>query len=768
MSRVIGAAVIDMEANVTHLVSDMQKVKKALYGVKRDTIKMKDSMHRAESSMKRSTSGIKNSIISMAKGFLVFKTLEATLGNIIRTGFKFNKNIEDSIGGLTALAVATSSNTSALGKHLNIMQKYNLASVEAKKTMQDLVKINAQTPYTLNQTAMIYKTMYASMKNVGASSKQMIELTEKLSIAAGAGQIEFRRLLAGVDGLATGTVLANSDLGRFITSLGLSNTVLKNSSNVVALILSKLKDFKVLDTMTVAISNLSNAWQQLTGEMTKSAFETSKQEIKGLTKFLNNNRDGLVIFTADVERAFDLLATRIDGYVVDIELAATKVAFYNAKIANAVTFGLSKKTKDNIKAYQTEIKILEKQSEILTNSYKKTRYELGMMPAELVRTLKNIGGGIGDSLVKKAKVIKKSTGASLKVWEDYYKRLGDIQTAWLVSDDRVKAYDNAILLGLKGADFDKYIKSYKDGFLDPLTKLKNKAAKKIDTYNIGRYLSNPLGDLKAINAQNDKKKRAYLDYYTSIGAYSSAWVLKEDNLRTKYAGLLSPDEIDNLVAKYKSDYFKPLENMSKTTASYMERIFDTMDKSLTNSFDNFFDYSSKGFMKFGDLASTVLHDVYMQIMRVSVINPLVGGIMGGITSLFTPTNVAPNLALSLKGYAHGDVFGATPFATGGAFTNSIISEPTPFAYGGSFGGNLGVMGEAGSEAVMPLTRVGNDLGVKSTPSNVIINIENQSGTAVDMKQISEAMSDDGTKTISIVMNALERNPDFRQAIKGVR
>lgn len=69
----------------------------------------------------------------------------------------------------------------------------------------------------------------------------------------------------------------------------------------------------------------------------------------------------------------------------------------------------------------------------------------------------------------------------------------------------------------------------------------------------------------------------------------------------------------------------------------------------------------------------------------------------------------------LSGFANGAAFalpGLMAFANGGAFTNSIVSSPTLFTFGG--GGQFGVMGEAGPEAVMPLSR-GTDgkLGVKS-------------------------------------------------------
>ena len=87
------------------------------------------------------------------------------------------------------------------------------------------------------------------------------------------------------------------------------------------------------------------------------------------------------------------------------------------------------------------------------------------------------------------------------------------------------------------------------------------------------------------------------------------------------------------------------------------------------------------------------------------------------------------------GFAKGGAFnksGVTGFANGGAFTNSVVNTPTLFAF--ARGGALGVMGEAGPEAIMPLQR-GSDgsLGVQmygggggrqSSPPNVSIEVKN--------------------------------------------
>src|SRR5690606_36467960 len=70
---------------------------------------------------------------------------------------------------------------------------------------------------------------------------------------------------------------------------------------------------------------------------------------------------------------------------------------------------------------------------------------------------------------------------------------------------------------------------------------------------------------------------------------------------------------------------------------------------------------------------------------------LLGGLFSWIGGLFS---------------AKGNVFcssGVQAFAQGASFANSVVDKPTAFAFGRG-GANLRIMGEAGPEAVMPLTR----------------------------------------------------------------
>ncbi|PIO96100.1 hypothetical protein CJ014_27210 [Pleomorphomonas carboxyditropha] len=77
---------------------------------------------------------------------------------------------------------------------------------------------------------------------------------------------------------------------------------------------------------------------------------------------------------------------------------------------------------------------------------------------------------------------------------------------------------------------------------------------------------------------------------------------------------------------------------------------------------------------------------------------MLGSLANGAGGLFSSIFGA---LFNAKGNAFGPA-GLTAFAAGSAFTNSIVNTPTMFRFGN--GSKFGVMGEAGAEAVMPLSK----------------------------------------------------------------
>lgn len=135
---------------------------------------------------------------------------------------------------------------------------------------------------------------------------------------------------------------------------------------------------------------------------------------------------------------------------------------------------------------------------------------------------------------------------------------------------------------------------------------------------------------------------------------------------------------------------------------------NTSANALNSTSSTFTDFLTTGRANFADFTKSILTDITKMIVQMSIFNGLKSG---------------------LSGTWLGDAMGMTPHATGGVYTspglsaysNSIVSSPTvfPFAKGGA--PNIGLMGEAGSEAIMPLKRgPDGNLGVRAYGgSNVV-------------------------------------------------
>ena len=113
-------------------------------------------------------------------------------------------------------------------------------------------------------------------------------------------------------------------------------------------------------------------------------------------------------------------------------------------------------------------------------------------------------------------------------------------------------------------------------------------------------------------------------------------------------------------------------------------------------------------------------------------------ILSGLSSAFTVTANAKGAVYSGSGI--------------GAYENQILDKPTLFA----FENGVGLAGEAGEEAIMPLTRTASgDLGVRAETggSSIVqqINIYEAKGTTATVEQ-----SDDG-RTLNVIIEQVESN-----------
>ncbi len=189
------------------------------------------------------------------------------------------------------------------------------------------------------------------------------------------------------------------------------------------------------------------------------------------------------------------------------------------------------------------------------------------------------------------------------------------------------------------------------------------------------------------------------------------------------------DEDLNNIQKGAKAYFDTIKDFGKQTQDAVSNAFKGMEDALVR-------FVETGKLNFNDLARSIISDLTRITVRAALLNFLspfkffdrvTGGSGGG--------DGATN--------ANGNVFaknGVVPYRKGG-----IVDSPTYFQYGGS---NLGILGEAGAESIMPLKR-GKDgkLGViahggGSTVVNVSVNADGSSvqGQEDESRQLGEVIA----------------------------
>ena len=184
-------------------------------------------------------------------------------------------------------------------------------------------------------------------------------------------------------------------------------------------------------------------------------------------------------------------------------------------------------------------------------------------------------------------------------------------------------------------------------------------------------------------------------------------------------------------------YIESGQNIAGLTEQFFDNTFQSMEDSMVK-------FVTTGKASFNDLAISILSDlakIATKIAMTQALSALFGGMMGGgagaggaSISGYTGDAFSQWLTMQKDGGAWSG--GTQFFAKGGAFTNSVVNKPTAFGTGTG----LGVMGEAGPEAIMPLTRTSDgQLGVKAAgggstivaPVSVSLSVDSGMGAGGD-------------------------------------
>lgn len=151
-------------------------------------------------------------------------------------------------------------------------------------------------------------------------------------------------------------------------------------------------------------------------------------------------------------------------------------------------------------------------------------------------------------------------------------------------------------------------------------------------------------------------------------------------------------KVDAAQANWTNGMTRALDNYRDSAADTAGQFENLFTNAFTGAEDALTDFVTTGKLSFKDLANSIVQD----LIRIQIRKALAGAVSAAAGTSWG-AGVASMFQQAKGGAWNG---GVQMFANGGAFTNGIVDQPTAFR----MAGGLGVMGEAGPEAIMPLTR----------------------------------------------------------------
>lgn len=192
-------------------------------------------------------------------------------------------------------------------------------------------------------------------------------------------------------------------------------------------------------------------------------------------------------------------------------------------------------------------------------------------------------------------------------------------------------------------------------------------------------------------------------------------------------------------------WYDAIDGIKKSTEDWGVFTRDTLASSVKGFSDSWADALVRGevtFKNFGKKIGSILYDTIAKSMSAVLskfFEAAIGGAIGKVGSNTPKVEVTSS--------AHGNAFwggNVVPFAAGGVTRGP---EYFPLARG-----RVGLRGENGPEAIMPIQRVGGILGVRATGmgGGTVVNILDQR-TGGDPVQVRESTGANGTRQIEVLI-----------------
>ena len=515
---------------------------------------------------------------------LSWDVLGKKLKDFATAGIAANAQLESLQTKLTGLISANAANVTSTGEVITAQQKWQLSSAVASEALERLKSIATATGNEVSATTDAFTMFYATANDQGSASEAM-DAFNAIALAAQVAGKDMASLVPMFDSLATGTVLAGSEMGSFMKIVGLTNEELKlanQNGTLFATLQERLAEFSSVaklsaGTYEMELNKLKSSISGLMSEASKPVFDALKNSIAGLNKFIAENKEAISSLVKGISEFGEVLLVAGAGFVAmqskilmaNVSLATFSTTAFSATGAlGAMSAGLSA-------AGAAFMRLLP------------VAVIAGLWECVgAVRAVNDETGELAGGLNTLERHIANFLNAFASGVTDLaigFEKLGyeiDLVLAKIPGLGFLKKNANEELkkLELRSQANDKFFnEKYKQiNYPTTNTTPPNTAAQLVN--------STVSAGVKELEVDLKEQERLYLSYYETIGDLSSAWAIKEKALREQIAksGITSELEAQKLIGAQKEQYFSRNSKTTKSTAKSAEQLQREYEAELRN------------------------------------------------------------------------------------------------------------------------------------------------------------------------------------------
>lgn len=517
------------------------------------------------------------------------------LKNFATAGIAANAVLESLQTKLTGLISANSANVTSTGEIINAQQKWQLSSGVASEALDRLKSIATATGNELSSTTDAFTMFYATANDQG-SATQAMDAFNAIALAAQVAGKDMASLVPMFDSLATGTVLAGSEMGSFMKIVGLTNEELKlanQNGTLFATLQQRLAEFGSVASLSAGtyemeLNKLKSSISGLMSEASKPVFDSLKNSIAGLNKFIAENKEAISSLLAGLRELGEVLLVAGAGFIAmqsKILMATVSLSAFSASAFSA-TGALGAMSAALSAAGAAFLRLLPVAviaglwecvgaMRAVNDETGKLSSGLNSIERHIANFLNAFASGITDLVIGFEKL-----GYEVELL------LAKIPGLGFLKEGAEKGLEKAELRSLAN---DKIYRDKRQQINNPIQNTTSPST-------ASKLVNSKVKGAKELEVDLKEQERLYLSYYEAIGDLSSAWAIKEKALREQIAksGITSELEANKLIAAQKEQYFS--RNSAKSIAKTAEQLQKEYEAELRNEIKKYEllkDYESK-------------------------------------------------------------------------------------------------------------------------------------------------------------------------------